>query len=64
MADPSEKSLLGSPHQHRPATNTDQVFHCLSPSKLAGESLAPLRQYRKTEAHTNPVKDEFGLAVA
>jgi hypothetical protein len=64
MADPSEKSLLRSPHQHRMAANADQGFDGLPSPKLVVEPFAPLGQYWKPEAHTKPVKYEFGLAVA
>jgi hypothetical protein len=64
VAHPSEKSLLGSPHQHRTTSDTDQRFDGLSSSKLAGEPLAPPRQDWKAKSHTEPVKDEFGLAIA
>jgi hypothetical protein len=64
MADPSEKSLLGSPHHHRTTSDTDQGFDGLSSSKLVGEPVAPPRQDWKAKSHTESVKDEFGLAVA
>lgn len=64
MADPSEKSLLSSPHQHRTAANPGEWLDSLSSLKLVGEPLAPLWHDWKTEAHAKAVKDESGLAVA
>jgi len=64
VTDPPEKSLLRSLHQDRATANTDQGFDSLPSPKLIAEPLAPVGQDWKAKAHTRPVKDELGLAVA
>ncbi len=64
MACPSEKSLFRSPDQYGIATNADQRLDGLSPSEFVSEPLAPVGQDWNAEAGTEPVEDEFGIAMA